>query len=168
MAGGASLPLSSEELGDSAGMNPDDGLPFHPWAPKGPGATVAEATVRVSLEAEGFRGTPWRPAAENESRAEQPFEFKASVPSGQSSVRDRAGFGPGSGEPLPTGHLSTAASAPSKNSQGLHSGTFGGGLTLETRASRPHWRPTSEPGGSRVDTAKVPHIRGRPYGRTIY
>jgi hypothetical protein len=35
LAGAASLPLNSEELCNSAGTNPDAGLPFHRRTPRG-------------------------------------------------------------------------------------------------------------------------------------
>lgn len=131
--------------------------------------TAAGAAERVSLDAAELRGALWRPAAENKSRAEQRVEAKASAPSGRGSGRDLAGSGLGLRRVgARTDTFSAAASAPSKNSLGLHSGTFGNGLTLETRASHPHWRPTVKPEGRLVETAKVPHIRGRPFGRAVY
>jgi hypothetical protein len=168
LAGGTSLPLSSEELGDSAGTNPDGGLPYAA-GPRGARWRYRDRSLGAGLARR--RGVPKNslgPAAESESRTEQPREAKARCLSARCSGRVLAGVGVGlRGAVARQDTFSSASFAPSKNSLGLRSGTFGG-LALETRASHPGWHSTVGPEGRLVNTAKVPHVRGRPYGRVVY
>lgn len=53
------MPLGSEEPGDSAGTNPDDGLPCAAGPRGARWRTVTEVSVRVSLDTAEFRRTRW-------------------------------------------------------------------------------------------------------------
>lgn len=146
LAGAPSLPLNSEELCNSAGTNPDGGLPFHRRTPKGspalpgPESRYGSRSTRQGSE-ESFapycRGRTT--ALSNRLRPRHRRHGAGTLDENWLTSRR------GSEEPVPgLDAFTSARSASSKKSLRLHSGTFGG-LALETRASHPSWLPPSGP-----------------------
>jgi len=146
LAGASSLPLNSVELCNSAGTNPDGGLPFHRRAPKGlpasPGPKSRCGSRSTRRNSEEFFAPCSRGRASALSSRLRPRHWRRHagtlVEVRQTSVlcsEERL---------LRQGAFTSARSASSKKSRRLHSGTFGG-LALETRASHPSWFLPSGP-----------------------
>lgn len=132
------------------------------------GVTGTEISVRVSLDATELRRVLCALLPGTSLGVEQPSETKASAPFRQNSGRGLVDVEADSEEPWPGQDAFTSAkSASSKKSSRLHSGTFGG-LTPGTGASLSDLVPTLGPEGLPAGTAKVPHVRGRPFGRVVY
>jgi hypothetical protein len=146
LAGATSLPLNSEEFCNSAGTDPDAGLPFHHRAPEGvpalsgPESRYGSRSTRQNSE-ESFAPYCRGRAAALSNRLRPRHWRRRARTLDENWLTSRRG----SEEPVPGQDAFTSArSASSKKSPRLHSGTFGG-LALETRASHPSWFPPSGP-----------------------
>jgi hypothetical protein len=81
LAGAASLPLNSEELCNSAGTNPDGGLPFHRCTPRGPLALPGPESRYGSRSTRRVPKNPLALLPGTSLGVEQPSETKALAPS---------------------------------------------------------------------------------------